>query len=174
MKLWRLLLVLFTTGCASLPEGITPVSDFDAERYLGRWYEIARLDHRFERGLEQVTATYSRREDGRIRVSNRGLKTRTGVWKQAVGKAAFAGEPTTGRLKVSFFGPFYAPYVIFDLDPDYRIAYVTGGASTLWLLAREPQIPAADMERFVATARQAGYPVDELIWVPQPPPETPP
>ena len=166
MKLWPLALLL--SGCVSLPEGVTPVSDFDASRYLGTWYEIARLDHRFERGLEQVTATYEARGENRIRVINRGLKTSTGEWKQAIGKAAFVETPDNGYLKVSFFGPFYAPYVIFDLDPDYRIAYVTSGEGTLWLLGREPQISAEEKQRFLATARQAGHPVEELIWVPQP------
>ena len=110
-----ILACLLLTGCTGLPDGIEPVKDFDLQRYMGRWYEIARLDHSFERELEAVTAEYSVREDGGIRVINTGRNSKTGVTEQAEGRAYFDGESDIGHLKVSFFGPFFSSYVIFDL-----------------------------------------------------------
>ncbi len=113
---------------ASSPVPVKPVSDFDLERYLGTWYEIARLDHSFERGMSQVTANYTQRKDGKIRVTNRGFVEKTGKFKDAVGKAKIAKDPTIGHLKVSFFGPFYGDYIIFDLDKDdYSYVFISGG-----------------------------------------------
>ena len=119
--------VLALTGCAGNPVKVTPVSGFDSDRYLGTWYEIARLDHSFERGMTDVTANYTKRSDGGITVLNRGYKTKKGEFSDAKGKAKFAGDETTGHLKVSFFGPFYGDYIIFDLDKtDYSYAYISG------------------------------------------------
>ena len=103
---WVMGLMILLAGCTGMPEGVTPVKNFNAERYLGTWYEIARLDHSFERGLEQVTAEYEMREDGGIRVTNRGVETKNGERKEAEGKAYFVNKPDEGHLKVSFFGPF--------------------------------------------------------------------
>src|SRR6056297_1758193 len=113
------ILALFCTGCVGTPENIEPVTGFEPERYLGTWYEIARLDHSFERGLSAVTAHYSAREDGGIDVVNRGLDTATGEWETARGRAYFVDGRDRGHLKVSFFGPFYGAYVVFELDEDY-------------------------------------------------------
>lgn len=161
------------TGCAGLPDTIEPVTGFELERYLGKWYEIARLDHRFERGLEQVTATYSRNEDGTVNVANRGYETEEARWRDAVGNARFADSPQVGHLEVSFFGPFYGPYVIFELDDDYQWAYVTSSENALWLLARTPQVDQARIDAFVESAAAAGYATDELIFVRQAMPESP-
>lgn len=170
-QFWRLLLAPLITAlaaCTGLPDNVRPITGFDAGRYLGTWYEIARLDHSFERGLNQVTATYSLREDGGITVSNRGFKAAKGEWKQAQGKAYFTGDRTVGHLKVSFFGPFYSSYVIFDLADDYGTAYIAGyNHDYLWLLSRTPTISAEQKERFLATARDKGFDVDQLIWVEQ-------
>jgi len=151
-----------------MPETIQPVTGFDLESYLGKWYEIARLDHRFERGLEQVTATYALNSDGSVRVTNRGFSTISNEWKEAVGKAKLAGDENTGHLKVSFFGPFYGSYVIFELDKEsYQYAFVTSGNSSLWLLAREPVIGDELKDRFLNMVSQAGYNTQELIFVNQ-------
>ena len=99
-----------------MPKDVKPVTDFELDRYLGQWYEIARFDHRFERNLEQVTADYSIKQDGTVRVANRGYSTKSNKWKNAIGKAKLAGDASEGFLDVSFFGPFYGPYVIFELD----------------------------------------------------------
>jgi len=100
------------SGCVSLPSGIEPVTDFESRLYVGTWYEIARLDNRFERGLSKVTATYTRRADGGIDVVNRGYKDGETEPREATGKAYSVGDATTAHLKVSFFGPFYASYVV--------------------------------------------------------------
>lgn len=170
MRLLTLLgLILFIAGCTSLPPGVEPVSPFDANRYLGTWYEIARLDHSFERGLEQVSATYSRREDGGISVLNKGYSPESGQWKQAQGKAYLVGDGQSGHLKVSFFGPFYSAYGIFGLDQqDYQYAFVSGyNTDYLWLLARTPTVSQAVMAQFEAQARALGFATDKLIYVRQ-------
>ena len=158
-------------GCVAVPDGIQPVSGFQAERYLGTWYEIARLDHGFERGMSRVTAEYRRRDDGGIDVVNRGYLADTQTWKQADGKAYFVQSPDIGYLKVSFFGPFYGSYVVFELDrQDYRYALVDGpDRSYLWLLARSPTLDAATRERLVARAKAAGFDTQKLIFVDQSP-----
>ena len=112
-----LFLLMLLAGCTGVPEGVQPVTGFELERYLGTWYEIARLDHPFERGLSRVTAEYSRRDDGGVRVVNRGYAAADGRWNQVEGKAYFVESPDLGRLKVSFFGPFYGGYNIFALGP---------------------------------------------------------
>ncbi|MGL4251707.1 MAG: lipocalin family protein [Aeromonas sp.] len=169
----RSLLCLFTilllTACTGIADGTRPVSGFQLDRYLGTWYEIARLDHRFERGLEQVNATYSLREDGGVKVLNRG-KQSDGSWREAEGKAYFVGKPDEGRLKVSFFGPFYGGYNVIDLDPDYQFSLVTSyNHDYLWILARSPNPPKEQIDRLVAKARALGFATDQLIWVKQNP-----
>ena len=151
-------------GCIGVPEGIEPVTGFDSERYLGTWYEIARLDHRFERGLDAVTATYARRDDGGIDVTNRGYDIDSGDWREARGRAYFVGDSGTGHLKVSFFGPFYGSYVIFDLGESYDYALVTGNdRSYFWLLARSPELSDDELDRLLRRAQTAGFDTSELI-----------
>jgi len=162
------LLVLLLTGCTSAPKGIEPVQEFELSKYLGTWYEIARLDHSFERGLSNVTAEYSLREDGGVRVINRGYSAEEGVWEQAEGKAYFVEDSDTGHLKVSFFGPFYGAYVVFNLDEDYQQSFVSGpDRSYLWFLSRTPTVSEADKQRFIQAARAKGFDTDELIFVEQ-------
>lgn len=167
-----LTLAFLLTACTSLPDNIQPVTNFEAGRYLGRWYEIARLDHSFERGLSRVTAQYSQRADGGIDVINRGWNASEKKWEEARGKAYFVEGPTVGHLKVSFFGPFYGAYGIFELDrQDYRYALVSGpDKSYLWLLARSPVLDAATQQRLVARAAALGFDTGKLIFVDQSPP----
>lgn len=158
---------IFLTACTGAPEGVEPVSGFELNRYLGTWYEIARLDHRFERGLSNVTATYSLRDDGGVRVINRGYDAEDGEWNEAEGKAYFVGDEDTGQLKVSFFGPFYGGYNIIELDKEgYRYSMVAGpDRSYLWILSREPDLDDAVLERLLAKAGELGFPLGELIMV---------
>ncbi len=157
---------LLLAGCTGMPAGVEPVGGFELDRYLGKWYEIARLDHSFERGMQNVTAEYSMRDDGGVRVVNRGYKTDKGEWDEAEGRAYFVEESDQGYLKVSFFGPFYGSYVVFELDEDYQYAFVSGpDTSYLWLLAREPVIDEALFERFKARARELGFNPADLIMV---------
>lgn len=160
-------LACITVGCTGIPENVSPVTGFDVNRYLGTWYEIARLDHSFERGLEQVTAKYSLREDGGIRVVNQGFNTAKKRWKQAEGRAYFTGTSDIGRLKVSFFGPFFGGYNIIDLDKEhYQYALVCGpDKSYLWILARQPVIDKLTLEHIVAKASRLGFDTNQLIFV---------
>ena len=165
------LTVLLFCGCLGMPESITPVRDFDLTRYLGTWYEIARLDHSFERGLEQVTAAYSLRDDGGVRVVNRGFSVKKNAWRQAEGRAYFVREPDEGYLKVSFFGPFFGSYVIFGLDRDnYQYAFVSGSSTSyLWLLSRTPAVSDTLMSRFLQKAVAYGFDTEGIIFVNQKP-----
>ena len=167
-----------SAGCSTgLPKGIEPVTGFEPERYLGTWFEIARLDHRFERGLQEVSATYARRDDGTLSVVNRGWDVEEEVWNVAEGRARFAEGPDTGRLEVSFFGPFYGTYAVFELDEAYTRAYVTGDdRSYLWFLSRTPEVEPAALDAFRARAEALGFDLSELVVVDQdaaklPPPE---
>jgi apolipoprotein D and lipocalin family protein len=167
LRFLLLLPILLTGGCTGVPEGIEPVRGFDAERYLGTWHEIARLDHSFERGLEQVTATYSRRKDAGIAVLNRGFDPAKDVWKTAEGRAYFKSDPDVASLKVSFFGPFYGGYHVFELDPEYRWAMISGpNRDYLWILARQPQLPAEILGDLITKAQAAGFETDALIFPP--------
>ena len=173
MSPWKTLFASFSAflsvACSTAPpKNVTIVEGFDSQRYLGQWYEIARLDHRFERGLQQVTANYSPRTDGGLKVVNRGFNEQKQRWQESVGKAYFTGEPQRASLKVSFFGPFYGGYNVIALDPEYRYALVCGpNHSYLWILSRTPQLDESIKQQLVAQARKAGFPVDELIWVKQ-------
>jgi apolipoprotein D and lipocalin family protein len=171
MKLIKSLLLLSVAvlfGCTSKPEGVEPIQNFELKPYLGKWFEIARLNHSFERGLSNVTAEYELREDGGVTVINRGYSQEEQNWKQAEGKAYFVDEPSTGHLKVSFFGPFYSSYIIFELGEDYDYAFISGyNRDYLWLLSRQPQVDSATLERFKQVARDKGFAVDELILVDQ-------
>ncbi|KZN69631.1 lipocalin family protein [Pseudoalteromonas luteoviolacea] len=159
--------VMSIGGCTGLPEGVQPVTSFDVQRYQGVWYEIARLDHRFERGMDSVTATYELQDDGTVSVLNRGYVVKEGEWKQAEGIAKFVSNPTLGHLKVSFFGPFYGSYVVFKLDKvNYEYAYVTSyNKDYLWLLSRTPKVSESVLRDFEETVKQLGYSVDELIYM---------
>ncbi len=169
LKLFLLLAasVMLAACSTSIPRGMSAVANFDIERYLGTWYEIARLDHSFERGLSDVTAQYSLNDDGTVKVINRGYDAAKGEWKEAEGRARFIGDPDVGSLKVSFFGPFYGGYHVVALDrEDYAWAMVVGpNRDYLWILAREPELPDALYERLVAQAAEDGFAVDELIRV---------
>ena len=151
------------------PPGTTVVNNFEAKRYLGKWYEIARLDHKFESGLEQVTATYSTMDDGVIRVINRGFNPDRQMWQQSVGKAYFTGDPNRAALKVSFFGPFYGGYNVIAIDKDYRHALVCGpDKDYLWILSRTPTISSEVKQQMLNIATQQGFPVEKLLWIKQP------
>ena len=150
------------------PQGVTVVSPFDTQRYLGTWYEIARLDHSFESGLEKVTATYSLRNDGGLDVENKGYNPDREMWQKTDGVAYFTGSPTRAALKVSFFGPFYGGYNVIALDKEYRYALVCGpDHDYLWLLARSPQISPEVKQQMLDIATRQGFDVSKLIWVNQ-------
>ena len=161
------LISISLSGCTGLPEGLRPVKEFEINRYLGKWYEIARLDHSFERGLNNISADYSLRDDGGVKVINRGFSIEDDEWRQAEGKAYFVNEDDEGYLKVSFFGPFYGSYAIFELDKaGYQYAFVSGpDTSYLWLLSRTATVNDELIKQFVSQARRLGFATDELIYV---------
>ena len=160
-------LLLILTACTGKPDGVVAVKDFELDRYLGKWYEIARLDHSFERGLNNITAEYSLRDDGGVKVINSGFSKEDNEWQQAEGKAFFVDETDSGHLKVSFFGPFYGSYIVFELEKkDYQYAFVSGpNTSYLWLLARTPQVDEKVTEQFVKRSQELGFDTSKLIYV---------
>lgn len=169
MKKITLLLLVLLMGCSGIPEKVEPVSHFNLESYLGKWYEIARLDHSFERGLTQVSAEYSLRDDGGVKVLNRGYSAKDKAWKEAEGKAYFVKQPDQGYLKVSFFGPFYGSYIVFELDAEgYQYSLVSGpSTSYLWILSRSPNMNPQIKNRLVEAAKSAGFDTSKLIFVDQ-------
>jgi len=155
------------TACTGIPANVSAVDNFELNRYLGTWYEIARLDHSFERGLTRVTAQYRLRDDGGIDVVNRGFDSSGDRWKEAHGKGYFIDRSDSGRLKVSFFGPFYGAYNVIALDrKDYSYAMVCGpDRSYLWILTRDPRPAPGIVEKLVAQAKDLGFATEKLIYV---------
>ena len=159
------LCALFCAGCSSTQSiNNTPVAALDLNRYLGDWYEIARFDHSFERGLDFCKANYALREDGKIAVTNTGIKE--GKNKTSNGKAKTTDTPAL--LRVSFFGPFYSDYRVMLLDADYQWALIgSGSAKYLWILSRTPELPKETLDAILAEAQRRGYDTTKLIWVKQ-------
>ncbi len=168
-KLILLIATLLLTGCLGMPKSVSPVTDFELNKYLGKWYEIARLDHSFERGLSQVSAEYSLKNDGGVAVVNRGFSEADNEWREAEGKAYFVNEEDEAYLKVSFFGPFYGSYVVFELDHEnYQYAFVSGpNTDYLWLLARTPVIDSEIMQKFLTMSEERGFNTENIIYVQQ-------
>ena len=162
-----LLLTTALIGCTSVPKGLKPVSDFNGQRYMGKWYEIARLDHSFEKNMSNVSATYTQDGGGVISVTNRGYNEKTGQWKQIEGRARFIGDNDVGSLKVSFFGPFYGGYHVIALDKkDYSYAMVAGpNRSYLWILSRTTSLDESILSNLMDKAAEWGFETSELIAV---------
>jgi apolipoprotein D and lipocalin family protein len=156
-------------GCTSIPEGLQPVSGFEVDRYLGKWYEIARLDHLFERNLNNVTAEYTLREGGGIDVLNKGYDKRKGEWREIKGVARFIDEKNVESLKVSFFGPLWGGYHVIALDKEtYLYSMVTGPSrSYFWILSRDKTLDPNIVAELVARAKEWGFDMDKLIYVEQ-------
>lgn len=166
MRILVLTIFLTLTACTGIPEGITPISGFELNRYLGTWYEIARLDHRFERGLTDIHAEYSLRDDGGVRVINSGYDAEKGERHSAEGKAYFTDSSAIGSLEVSFFGPFYGAYNIIALDKtDYRYVMITGNSRDyLWILSRTPTLDRTTLDALVEQAKTLGFATQDLIF----------
>ncbi|WP_241623147.1 lipocalin family protein [Rosenbergiella australiborealis] len=162
--------VMLLAACQNLtpPKGIKPVTGFTIQKYQGKWFEVARLENRFEKGLTHVTATYQLQQDGTVTVINRGFNPKKGQWSESVGKAKFTGSQDRAALKVSFFGPFYASYNVIALDDDYQTALVCGpDRSYLWILSRQPHLTPAKRQMLLTKAKQAGFAIDQLLWTDQ-------
>jgi apolipoprotein D and lipocalin family protein len=155
-------------GCTGIPRNVKAVEPFDVNRYVGTWYEIARLPNSFEKGLERITAEYKTRSDGGVDVVNRGYSPAKGAWQQVKGKAYFVESPHVARLKVSFFGPFYGAYNVIALDPEYRVALVCGpDHKYLWILSRTPTLPEEKVNALLAQAKNAGFDTSKMLFVKQ-------
>ena len=167
--MYLLLTGIFMTGvysCVTIPKGAVAVKPFDKKRYLGQWYEIARLDFKFEKNLNNTTAEYSLNDNGTIKVDNQGYNTKKEKWEQAIGKAKFVGEANVAKLKVSFFGPFYAGYNVVAIDDDYKYALVAGkNLKYLWILSRETSIPVKIKDKYLKIAEEIGYQTSDLLWI---------
>jgi apolipoprotein D and lipocalin family protein len=167
LRILMLLTGLSLTACTGVPAGVKPISGFELNRYLGTWHEIARLDHSFERGLSQVSAEYSLRDDGGVKVINSGYDAEDKQRRSAEGKAYFLETPDIGRLKVSFFGPFYGGYNIIALDKTaYQYVMIAGNSTDyLWILARTPKLDKAILHDLVHQAQTLGFPTQDLIYL---------
>lgn len=145
----------------------TTVKELDIERYMGPWYEIARFDHSFERGLVGCMANYELQSDGKVKVTNTGYrKSLDGKFKESVGKAYRPDDNVPGKLKVSFFLNFYSEYNVLELAPDYRYALIGSKSdSYLWILSRTPELSQDDLDFLLGSAKARGYDTSKLIWV---------
>lgn len=152
-------------GCAvSVPQNIQPVRNFDVNKYAGTWYEIARIDQRFQKGLINTSAKYSVNPDGTVKVINRGYNPEKKEWKEVEGKAKFVGEPNVGALKVSFFGPFYGGYNVVSLDEQYQNALVVGSdTDSFWLLSRSKTLPREQVQQLLQKAQSLGVDLNKVI-----------
>lgn len=170
-KLTKTFLVLLValiavTSCVSIPDGVTAVQNFQSEKYLGQWYEIARFDYKYEKNMDNTTAQYSLNEDGTIKVENKGYDYVKKEWKLATGKAKFVGSDKEARLKVSFFGPFYAGYNVVAIDDAYQNALVYGSSKKyIWILSRNKTLDETTKAKFIEKAKKDGYDISKLIWV---------
>ena len=171
MKLRTIVIsAIFLQAGSAMDNQLVPVPGFDLNCFLGKWYEIARLPTSFERNLGHVTATYSLREDGKVKVLNEGRNVWTDKYSKAVGKAKIAQDPTVGYLKVSFFWPFYADYIILELDKEgYNYAMVASSFKYLWILSRTPGLDKEILERLVKKAKELGFDTDKIYFTPQGP-----
>lgn len=160
------IMIVSFCSCSTIPKGVKAVSPFDKDKYLGKWYEIARFDFRFERGLNNTTAEYSVTDKNVIKVVNRGYNSEKNEWKQAVGKAKFVKDDTTAMLKVSFFGPFYSGYNVIAIDDNYKYALVAGKSlKYLWILSRDKSIPENVKNEFLKIAEEMGFNTSNLLWI---------
>ncbi|NMR34439.1 lipocalin [Chryseobacterium aquaticum] len=159
-------LLLLNSCSVGIPDGATAVKNFDSDKYLGKWYEIARFDYKFERNMDNVTANYSLNSDGSIKVQNQGYNYVKKEWKESIGEARFVNDKSEARLKVSFFKPIWAGYNVIDIDDNYQNALVVGNSTKyIWILSRDKKMPESIKERFLAKAKKLGYDTNALIWV---------
>lgn len=163
-----LLFIILTalSSCSSIPKNAKPIENFEVNRYLGTWYEIARFDFRFEKNLDNTVAQYSLDKKGNVNVLNSGYNYIKDEWRSAKGTAKFRGDKSTAALKVSFFGPFYSGYNVIALDTNYQYALIAGKSlDYLWILSREKTIPEDIKQKYLKVATDVGYDTSNIIWV---------
>ncbi len=163
-------IILLTTVSALLPkkETIVVLPAFDAEKFVGKWYEIARMDYKWEKNLNNVSAIYTLEGKGLIKVWNKGYNTVKNKWERTQGLAKPASINQNGALKVSFLGPFYSPYNIVAIDRDYKYALVVGeDQKYMWILSREKTVPKSVQNDYLKQALGLGFNIGNLVWVKQ-------
>lgn len=148
------------------PKEAFPVTGFDIEKYMGKWYEIARLDYKYEKNLSNTTAEYRLNKGGTVQVINRGYNEKSGKWVEAKGEVLFRDEKEKAALKVSFFKPFYSGYNVVGLDANYSAAMIAGNdLNYLWIISRDKELAADIRDSFLDLAEGIGYDTAALIWV---------
>lgn len=158
-------LIYWLKRLPGMPNGAVPVKEFDLNRYLGKWYEIARLNYHFEKNLNNATAEYSLNDDGSVKVINKGYNYYKNQWETVEGKAVFRGKENIAKLKVSFFGPFFSGYNVIAIDRGYQYALIAGNSlNYLWILSRKKTIPEDIKRDFLKQAASLGYDTSKLIW----------
>jgi len=163
--MFGIVFLISSTGINAMQKNIDYVTNFDLNKYLGKWFEIARLPTSFEKDMIQVTATYSLRKNGKVNVQNEGIKN--GTHKTAIGTAKIAKDVNSGYFKVSFFWPFYADYKVIELDPDYQYAMVASSYDYLWILSRTPKLPDDVLKKLLEKAKALGFDIGRLYFTPQ-------
>lgn len=157
--------VIYFKNRRSIPKGVKAVKPFDLSKYMGEWYEIARLDFLFEKNVDYATAEYSENEDGSIKVVNRGYNYKKQEEVESEGVAILAGDEDEGMLKVSFFKPFYSGYNVIAIDDNYKHALVAGrNYNYLWLMSKEKEIPEEIVKEYIDKAESLGFDTSKLIW----------
>ncbi|WKW46171.1 lipocalin family protein [Myroides sp. JBRI-B21084] len=165
-KITLLFSLILIAACSSKPKNAEPVQNFNANKYLGTWYEIARFDYIFEKNLNNVSANYTLDKNGNIIVFNSGFNVVENKWKSSTGIAKFRLNKNVAALKVSFFKPFYAGYNVVAIDDNYKYALIAGkDLDYLWILSREKTIPEHIKTSFLQKAKEIGYNTTKLIWV---------
>ncbi|NOU00193.1 MAG: lipocalin [Gallionella sp.] len=167
-RIWIASVVLLW-GCATtVLEGLEPVTGFNVERFMGKWYEIERIENMYETGLGNVSAEYFLSPDGNIRVIHRGFHPRRNSWSIATGQISFVGSRDVGSFKITFGSPVPLPYNVLEIDPQYRYAMVSGiDRDSLWILSREPQLDRSILDSLVAKAKTLGFSTKNLMYVEQ-------
>ena len=161
-------ILIFLSGCATKPLNINPIQNFDVNKYMGRWYEIARIDSFLKDGMDYVYSDYHLDKDGTISVLSSGLKAGDSTREYVEGEADLAKGRKTGFLEISFIRPFYSDYIVFKVDGDYQYSYVGGSDKNhIWLFSKTPTVPEDIREDFLARANSLGYDVTKLVWVQQ-------
>lgn len=159
-------IIILFNSCASIPQKAKPVENFEVNRYLGTWYEVARFDFRFEKDLDNTSANYTLDKKGNVIVLNSGYNFVKNKWSKADGLAKFRGDKNIAALKVSFFGPFYSGYNVIALDENYQYALIAGKSlDYLWILSRTKELPDEIKTEYLKIAEDIGYDTSRLIWV---------
>ena len=159
-------IIILFNSCASNPQKAKPVENFEVNRYLGTWYEVARFDFRFEKDLDNTSANYTLDKKGNVIVLNSGYNFVKKKWSKADGLAKFRGDKNIAALKVSFFGPFYSGYNVIALDENYQYALIAGkNLDYLWILSRTKELPDEIKTEYLKIAEEIGYDTSRLIWV---------